>query len=299
MSNDHGLNPAPDTPPLDPPGGQQQPTAPGGPPAGQPPASPPAQPDPNDPTQGNRTLPIGGGDGQNAQLHKPDGLPEHLIGQSDQETIDRLANAYKGARDELAKGKSPDVPEKADAYTFEWPEALKGSIAEDDQAVATFREIAHEHGFTQQQIDAVPKFFEKMAEKGLIEQPIDNNALLESLAPADFKGSATDKQVRGAQRLTAADSWVKQLTEAQGYTDGMKNELRLLTTSADGVAVIESLMRGGMTQSVQPGGQPEPSFTKAELEARVADPRNDSSNPKYQPDFAERTTAMFKEFYPG
>jgi hypothetical protein len=252
-----------------------------------------------DPTQGGRTEPIGGADGQGAQLHKPDGIPDHVLGQSDQETIDKLFTAYKGARDELAKGK-PAIP-KAGEYKFEWSDAVKGAggIASDDEAVKAFAEIANEHGYTQQQIDAIPKFFDKLVEKGVIEKPFDSARMLEDLAPAEFRGTPEQRQAKGGERLNQAEAFIGQLTAEQGFSDAMKQELRLLTTSVEGVRVVEAFMRSGMNASVSAGaGGRQTAVTKADLQARTADPRNDAFGSKFDPDFAEETRKMFKQLYP-
>lgn len=253
-----------------------------------------------DPTQGGKTLPIGGADGGQADTYKPQGLPEHLVGQSDRETIDRLNNAYKGARDELAKGK-PVIP-NAGEYQFNWSDSVKahGGIAADDEAVQAFAAIAHEHGYTQQQIDAIPKFFDKLVEKGVIEPPFDSAKLLTDLAPAGYKGTPEEKQAKGGERLASAEAWIKQLDpQTHGFDDAMKQELRLLTTSGPGVKVIEALMKSGMNPSVSPGGgTTAPAITKADLDARVADKRNDAMNEKFDPAFADETRRLFRQLYP-
>lgn len=249
-----------------------------------------------------KTLPIGGADGAQPATYKPEGLPDHLLGQDDKGTIDKLSQAYKGARDELAKGK-PAIP-ASNEYQWNWSDKVKGlgGIAADDPALVAFAGIAHEHEFTQKQIDAIPKLFDQLADKGLIEKPFDAAELLTSLAPTEFKGSAEQIQAKGGERLQAVEGWIKQLDpKAHGFDDDMKQELRLLTTSVAGVRVVENLMKSGMNVSVSPGGGggAQPVVTKAALDARVADPRNDSTrHDKFDPAFAEETRRMFKQLYP-
>jgi hypothetical protein len=259
-------------------------------------ATPGATPGAADPTQGGKTLPIGGADGGQASVFKPEGAFDHLIGQTDQETIAKYHEAYKGARAELSKGK-PAIPAAAE-YKFEWPEALKGAIAQDDPALAAFTAIAHEHEFTQRQMEAVPKFLAQLVEKGMIDKPMDASALLTDLAPAEFRGTPEEKMARGGERLQSAEAWIRQLAPQHGYDDAMKQELRLLTTSPAGVKVIETLMRSGMNPSVSTGAGAMPgAVTKADIDARVADPRNDAFGPKFDPSFAEQTREMFKKLY--
>lgn len=271
--NDHGVDPTPTTPAT--------------------PQTTPAA----DPTQGGKTQPIGGADG-GPGLYRPQGLPDHLFGQSDTETLDKVTKAYLGAREAIGKAGSP--PEKADAYTFTWSDKVKGlgTIADNDPAIAAFRDIALEHGYTQQQIDAIPKFFETMIDKGIVEQPADPKALLMELAPDGFRGDDAAREAEGSKRLLTAENWIRQLAPASGFDDAMKEELRLLTTSKAGVRVVETLMKGGMNPSVSPGGAAAADgISKESLEARIADPRNDVSHPKYNEAYATETQRQFKAFY--
>jgi len=274
---------------------------PGG--AGAPAPSAPA-PGATDPTQGGKTLPIGGADG-GAGVYRPDGIEEHLLGQSNEETIDKVLARMNGLRSELAK-KGPEAagrPEKPDGYQWNWSDRVKasGTIAGDDQAVKAFAEIAHEHEFSQKQIDAIPKFFDTLVEKGMIDAPFDANKLLEDLAPDTYRGSPEERRTKGSERLGAAEAWIKQLTAQQGFDEQMKGEMRLLTTSTAGVKVLERLMNAGTNPSFMAGGGngPQPAVTQQTVEARLADPRNDAMNPKFDPTYAEQTRAMFKQLYPG
>ncbi|MER8380707.1 hypothetical protein [Mesorhizobium sp. M1399] len=241
---------------------------------------------------------IGGADGAQLSLYKPEGIADHLLGQDDKGTIDKLMGAYKGARDEIAKGKP--TPVKAGDYKFEWSDKVKGSIPADDPAVKAFAEIAEQAGFGQDQMAAIPKFFDLAVDKGWIEKPFDSAGLLTSLAPAEFKGTPEEKQTRGGERLTTAENWIKQL-DSKVIDDKMKGELRLLTTSLDGVRLVEQFMKSGMNSSFNPGGGGggQQSVTKEALDARVADPRNDSTrHDKYNEDFAAETRRLFKQMYP-
>lgn len=240
-----------------------------------------------------------GDGGQQETLYRPNGMPDHLYGGTNAETIDKLFTENKGFRD--AQATMPKAPESADAYAFNWTDRVKGygAIADDDAVLGKFREIAHEHGYTQGQIDAIPKIFDFMAEKGMIDQPFDSSKLLKDLAPADFKGSPEEIEAKGGERLTAAENFIKQLTPAQGYSDDMKTELRLLTTTPAGIKVIEQLRNSGMRTSVSTGGEAQQlNFTKAELDQRTSDPRNDAFGDKYDPNFAAQTREMFKQMFP-
>lgn len=249
-------------------------------------------------TDAGKTLPIGGADGAQAGTYKPEGIDAALLGQTDKDTIDNLLKVNKGFRDAQAKAEKP--PEQPDAYKFEWSDRVKGygAIAEDDAVLGKFREIALEHDYTQKQIDAIPKIFDFMAEKGMIEQPFDTSGLLKGLAPEGFRGSPEEIEAKGGERLLAAENWIKQLTPENGFDDGMKTEMRLLTTTPAGVKVIEQMMKGGVTHSVSPGGQQPQAVSKSEWEARVADPRNDAFGSRFDPAYAEETRQLAKKLFP-
>lgn len=281
----HGVDPTPEINAAD---NSQQP---GG-------AVPPQATAPTTPPAGAEVQ-IGGADGANPSAYKPEGIPDHLLGQDDKGTIDKLFKAYDGARTELAKGKP--APISAADYNFEWSDNLKSAgLTNEDPAVKAFAEIAEKSSFSPEQMAAIPKFFDLALEKGWIEKPFDSGALLTSLAPAEYKGSTEERQTKGAERLTAAENWIKQLDEnAHGFSDAMKQELRLLTTSVAGVQVVEQLMRSGMNVSVSPGGGHQPAAaTKADLDRRISDPRNNFMDPKFDQQFAEDTRRLFKQLYP-
>lgn len=248
--------------------------------------------------QGAGSPQLGGADGGQISIYRPDGIAEHQLGQDDRGTIDKLLSENRGFREAQSKQVKP--PEKADGYTFEWGERIAkdfGGVAADDVVLGKFRELAHEHGFTQKQMDAVPKLMEFMAEQDLLDKPFDSGKLLAELAPAGFRGTAEEQQAKGAERLNVAESWIKQLPD-KSFDQDMRNELRLLTTSAAGVRVVERMMNAGFTASVSPGaGSAAAPVTKQTLDQRLADPRNDSFGEKYDPAFAQDTDAMFRQLY--
>lgn len=242
-----------------------------------------------------KTEDIGGADGQQP-FYRPDGIPDHLLGQDQNETLDKLFGAYKGARDEMAKGK-PAAPDKPEAYELKFGEdtAKQFPIADDDPALQVLKQTAHEAGFTQDQFEVLGKFVDQLVDKGLIEKPYDADAVMKSLAPEGFKGTEDQKLTRGAERVSQLDSWIKADTR---FTDQERQELRLLTTSKEGVKALEKIRAGSVTTTVVPGGQAQGGVSQATLDARVADPRNDALDPKYDEAFALETREMFKRLHP-
>lgn len=81
--------------------------------------------------------------------YRPDGLPDHLVGADEKETIDRLAKAYDGARKEL--GGKKNVPEKLDDYKIELPKEIAEKVLQSgedgkDPVFEKIRGILHANG---------------------------------------------------------------------------------------------------------------------------------------------------------
>lgn len=240
---------------------------------------------------------LGGAGGDPAgDIYKPEGIKTELVGKTDRETIDNLLAENKGFREAQSKG----LPKTVDEYKWNWGDKVKGkgTIADDDALVKEFGTIAHEHGFSQKHLDAIPAFFDKLAEKGMLDSGYDPNAVLEGLAPAGFQGSAADKQAEGAKVMNQTTAWIDQL-DGQAYSDEMKQEMKLLTTSVPGMKVLSAFMKAGSNPSVSAGGKgADPGITRADLDRRVADPRNDPfDGEKFDPHFAQETDELFKKFY--
>lgn len=283
----HGLDPSPEIIAAD--GAKPGGDSPG---AAAPGAAPPADPG----AGGDKSLEIGGADGQQP-FYRPDGIPSHLLGETPEQTLDKLFGAYKGARDELAKGR-PEAPKRPDEYKLTIGEQASKQfpIADDDPALAVLRETAHEAGLSQEQFGVFGKFVDMLVDKGLVEKPYDSDAVMKSLAPEGFKGTDDQKLAKGAERISSLEGWIKADTR---FSDQERNELRLLTTSKEGVAVLEKMRSGSVTQTVNPGGgEPAGGVSKATLDARVADPRNNFMDAKYNEAFAIETREMFKRLHP-
>lgn len=119
-------------------------------------------------SEGNDTAE--GGEGGDYELPEGLELPDHLRGTSAEDTLAKVAAAYKGARRELSqKGKGEglagDVPETPDGYTFEADGDDDNVAAElnseaSKPIVDAFRNAAHELGIP-------APAFEQLMRKGL------------------------------------------------------------------------------------------------------------------------------------
>lgn len=241
-----------------------------------------------------------GGDGGSPSIYRPEGLPDHLLGTNDQETIDKLAKAYGGARRDIGRGDLGEVPEKPDGYQFAFSDPVKeilGDVEKDDLLLAV-REDAHKMGLTDKQFSGfLDAAFGRMLDMGLVEPPVDLAKELDALAPdggdaLDEAGRKSAIEARIRDNAAIVDVW-----KSRGMPAESGDALQALLDTAGGNKAIE-WFRGkmGSPQPV-PGGKPSGAATEADLTARSKDPRNQFGTREYDPAFAAETTRLYQQHY--
>lgn len=150
----------------------------------------------------------GGGD---ISAYAPEGLPEHLRGASDHETIDKLFKANQGFREQDAQ-RGP-VAKNVDELAFEFSEKLAPHFSEqDDPAVQSFKQATVEMGLpTKVAQELMEKTLGPLIESGLVAQPysVDN----------EFKQL-------GEKLSLGREGIAKAVTEAHGFAQGLGAQLR-------------------------------------------------------------------------
>lgn len=242
----------------------------------------------------------GKGDGV-AAPYRPEGLPDHLYGKSDKETIDHLHKAYGGAR--AAIGEKGDIPEKADGYTFEAGEKLAPHVAnfDKDPVYNAVRGIAKEAGLTTKQFQTfMPKVLEHFVESGLVDAAVDPKAMLRSVAPASMeKASDAEREAAGSKIVTDNIAWVDQMKATQAMPPAAADFLAAQAADAPGAHALINFMRGN-SQELLPalnGGNGSSGLTDADMKARINDPRNNPSAKEYDKAFALQTDDLSKKHY--
>lgn len=248
--------------------------------------------------------PGGQNNGQGAQPYRPEGLPDHLVGKDERETIDKLYGAVKGFREQ--QGDRGAVPKTPNDYKLEASDKLKPYVAnfDKDPVFTATRDIFHKAGITDKQFNAVVgPWLEKLIEGGLVDAPVDAKAQLRSLAPAAFeKSDDATKEAEATKRMNNNLAWVD-VAKAQGLwpagPDG-KSEIAdffaaALTADPRAHKAVEWL-RG---QNAEPrpalnGGQNVGGVSQQDVLNRQNDPRNDPRNSKYEKAFAVETDRLSK-----
>jgi hypothetical protein len=229
----------------------------------------------------------------------PDERPAHFKGKDAQETLENLWKAYEGARTKLATGKVqvPDVPEE---YVFEPSETAKTYLTQegDDRIIAMAKKAAHAAGMNKDAFGAfLNTFTETMVSEGLLEDALDVEKERSALVPPDMahlpkheRDAYADKRVRENHALI--DSW-----KQKGLPEQSAVALSSMLDWADMNLMVE-WVRDQLTPA-QPsnGGQSSGVLTKADLEARVKDPRAQIGHPDYDPNFEKETIRLYNQFY--
>lgn len=241
----------------------------------------------------------GGSDGS-LSAYRPDGLPDHLVGETDQQTIDRLFEAYSGARKAISKGDMGDVPESADGYPMEFSEAVMEAIGnpEEDQLLMRVRDEAHKHGLTDKQFTGfLDSVMTAMLDDGLVEPHFDAEKEISALVPdnaseLDDAGRRAAVEARVRDNEAAIKTW-----QSRGLPEAAATELQALLDTAAGNQAVEFFTRGLQSRQPAPGGGPSPAVSEQDLEARSKDPRNQFGKREYDPAFAHETTRLYKQVY--
>lgn len=235
----------------------------------------------------------GEGDGGDGGAYRPEGLPEHLAGDSERTTIDKLFTAYKGARTELAKKQGEAAaPESPDKYTL--PE--DSTINQDDEALPVVQKVFHEAGLSQKQFEAVMgKIGPALQEAGLLEADLTEEQAAEAMAQELEKLGPN-----GQKQVDSAVAWLRML-EGKGVLNekGVMGMMLAFGDKSDGIKALNAIRTYYGEKNI-PMGDPtvgDGSMTEAELYQAVADPRYKPGTEKYDPAFRKKVDDQFRKFY--
>jgi hypothetical protein len=245
-------------------------------------ASAPASPPPPPP-------PPPGSAGDAPSLYRPEGLPDHLAGKDERETIDKLFGAYSGLRRTMGD-KPADAAAYALAFDEKAPEFLK-SLDSGDPLIAAAREAAFKRGLTTEQFGVLGDVLSKAAELKLIEAPLDPAAEMTA-----YGGEAAYQRDLGTV-TTIADT----LKQAGKIDDAGYAELRTTATTAAGLKALLAL-RGDAPQALAGSGAAATGSTGDTLESlreQMRDPRYQSDSPKYDPAFRQRVYDAMRALQSG
>lgn len=240
------------------------------------------------------------GAGGGAQLYRPQGLPDHLAGASDQETIDKIFGAYNPLREDLAKRGT--VPKDPKEYSFEPSDRLKPFFDNaDDPVMNQFRQAAHKVGIPSSQFGALlEETFGPLVESGVLGPTYDPQAELGQLG----KLIQAPDGPEGKRAIAAA------ATEASGFAEGLVGHLKLgdeskgallaLADTASGIVALRAIKGLLGERGIQLGGAPAgQGWSKEKLKEMDSDERIDPFSPKFDKNLRAEYDATYQRLFPS
>lgn len=236
--------------------------------------------------------------GSNHPAWRPQGLPDHLAGDTAEATLAKLFPAYEGAR--KAIGERGEVPKEATGYKFEPTEALKPFAAdlESDGLFAKARERAHAAGITNKEFNGfLNGVLSDILETGSM-QAVDYGKELKALTPKEAQGlDEAGQKAATAQRMQTNFDWIEGAKASGMPADIADALLARLGDDAIGHRAIEyfrslSNERKPALNGGQPGGT-----TEEAVKARLRDPKNDPNKREFDPAFAQETDRLSKQVW--
>ncbi|CDZ67636.1 Hypothetical protein NGAL_HAMBI2605_59170 [Neorhizobium galegae bv. orientalis] len=256
-------------------------------PAAAPPAaagSPPA-PSAAEPAAG------GGGPPAAGDFYRPQGLPEHMLGKDQNDTMDKMANALKGYRDKDANSGVPETPDAYAEFQGEISETIKphldtlradplfGRVS--DKALELKVPVAAYQGL-------VTEFLAVSAEMGLMEPVVDEAAEKAALVPEAARHlPEAEQRIAREKRMNDNEAFVDGLIARNIGVDKEVAEYAkaMLGDSAKGHRFFEAIRQlsggasgGGPSLGLPSGGGADP---KTELTRRQSLPENTWGHAKF------------------
>lgn len=235
----------------------------------------------------------------------PDFVPENLRGKTADETFKKLTDAWKGYREKESKRES--LPADPSGYAYKPGEKVAPFVADelaDDPVFQSVREAALEAEIAPSKFNGfLDKVFGAMVDLGVVDRPVDPQAVLGGMVPEAAKSLPHDEQMRQAgQRVLAITAGLQTYAVDQKLSEGEARELNLLVATDDGLRLLERLLPragAGAPAGLTPGGATPTAqtVTKESVRQRQADPRNRPGDAAYDPAFQRETVAQYKRVY--
>lgn len=255
----------------------------------------------------------GGQQQQQAAPYRPQGLPDHLAGKDDKETIEKLFGAVNGFRQ--SQGERGTVPKDAASYQFEWNDKVRPYTAEFDKdpVFAKTRDIFHAAGVTDKQAQQIiGPWIEALIDGNMLDKPVDGVAQLLTLVPPEAVSlDDNGKKAAASKRVTTNLAWIDTAKEQGVFPtvdDGKGGKSSPIADFFSAALASDPRAHQAIEWLRGQGEQPKPAFngsapaggmSKEALNARINDPRNDPRSSKFEPAFAEETDRLTRELHPG
>jgi hypothetical protein len=225
--------------------------------------------------------------------YRPEGLPDHLRGKDDRETIDKLFKVAMDLRRKVGQGKDK-APETPDGYAFEAPEGVEIDLTSDANVklMGLVAEAAHAEGLGQKAAQAfVQKIMAGLPEIAKDAGEPDPASQMPDISEELDKLGGRDKALPFLQKI---DRWGRGLVERGAFDQDDYLEFQIMAGTAQGARVMNKLieMTGEAPVPLEGSERGAAKLTPGQLQALRDDPR-------YETDagFRRDVEAKFEELY--
>lgn len=226
------------------------------------------------------------------EIYKPESFPEHLLGKTNQETIDKLNKAYSGARDALAK--KGEIPKTPDAYIIssEGDVAAYGDLNQAN-LFKNLREVALKSELTPQQYNSfVQGLVNEFKAEGLLQSPEQIAENKQMLIPEGARHLSPPEQQAATQQRIQDNKALVETWASRGLPKAAASLLEAALSDAGGNQIVEFMHQ--QFRGVQPslaGG------TAAPMNAKDmwSDPRAIPSSDKFDPDYVRQIGVAYEK----
>ncbi len=245
-----------------------------------------------------------------ASTYRPEGLPDHMLGKSDSETIDNMKKALDGYRARDAEQKIPEDPKAYAEFSAEIPDAIKPHIEKltgdplYDRVASTAAKLKLS---VPQYQGLVMEMMSASAEMGILEPPINEAAEKAALVPESARHlPETEQRAAREKRMTENFAYLDQMVALGKDKGGLSQDAAdyakgMLGDTARGHEFIEFLRSQGGGGHKGPAmefnggaGRADP---KAELARRAALPENTPGHRLFDEASAKQLQADYKKVY--
>ncbi|MFN7010043.1 MAG: hypothetical protein ACK4PN_08420 [Allorhizobium sp.] len=245
-----------------------------------------------------------------ASVYRPEGLPDHMLGTSDSETIDNMKKALDGYRARDAEQKIPEDPKAYGEFSGEIPEAIKPHIEKltGDPLYDRVASAAAKLKLSVPQYQGlVMEMMSASAEMGILEPPVNEAAEKAALVPDNARHlPEAEQRAAREKRMTENFAYIDQMVRLGRDKGGLSAEAgdyakAMLGDTARGHEFIEFLRAQGGGGHKGPAmdlnGGSGAADPKAEISRRAALPENTWGDPKFDQKSYDQLQADRRKVY--
>ena len=232
----------------------------------------------------------------------PDFIPAHLRDDDPTKFAAKLADDWKRQRDDI--GKRGAAPKEPAGYAFKPSDKAAPFVGglEADPVFLAFRAEAHKAGMAPEAFQTLlGGFYDTLVDKGVLGAPYDAGKERRGFLGDAAKTMSDDQTVEAMRpHIAQAETFLQGLQRNNTLKGESVKALEPLLETAVGLRTLAALRHALANRGLAFGGEAGAGaggITRAELQTRMRDPRNDRNSGKYDAKFASEIDADYKKLF--